>query len=63
VTAPGERLTPNARGEIIDRQCPVCGAWATEHVVLAHLTVAPGLRTMADMQKLPVQKDVLICPR
>ena len=56
-------LTPNKYGEVIDRQCPDCGAWASEHKVIMKTTVRRGIKTLTEMRALPPDWDVLECPR
>ena len=59
-------LSPNDEGAVIDRQCPECGAWASEHTVIAKGTVIPGIHTMEEMRAIPdniLTTDFLKCPR
>ena len=56
-------LTPNKDGEIIDRQCPECGAFASEHKVIMKGTVRQGEKTLVEMRAAPPDWDVLECPR
>jgi hypothetical protein len=56
-------LTPNEYGEVIDRQCPECGAFASEHAVVMTATTRRGLLTLKEMRRERPDRDVLRCPR
>ena len=56
-------LWPNKDGEVIDRQCPNCGAFVSEHKLVMKTTVRRGVKTIEEMRALPPDWFVLECPR